>query len=171
VASEAETSAALEPSTFGVLWHTPMALRALVGGQPDEVLARSDPGGWTPKHVLAHLLAAEGTAFVDRIRVMLDGRPIANIDEQQLLADSGYLERDASALLRDFERLRRRSVEWLRTLDTADFARTAQHELAGEVAVADIVHHIAFHDLLHLRQINEMLLPALDERRGAMRMF
>jgi hypothetical protein len=169
--SEAPGPGALEASTFGVLWHTPLALRALVGGQPDEVLARSDAEGWTPKHVLAHLLTAEGPAFVERIHAMLDGRSIANIDEQKLLDDSGYLEREASALLRDFERLRREHVEWLRTLEEGDFARTAQHELAGEVAVADIVHHIAYHDLLHLRQINEMLIPALDERRGAMRMF
>lgn len=163
--------AALEASTFGVLWHTPMALRALIGGQPDEVLARADEVGWTPRHVLAHLLTAEGPAFAERIRAMLRGEDIANIDEQTLLDDSGYLEREPSALLRDFERLRRANVEWLRTLEAGDFQRTAQHEVAGEVSVADIVHHIAFHDLLHLRQINEMLIPALDERRGAMRMF
>lgn len=163
--------AALEASTFGVLWHTPLALRALIGGQPDAVLARANEEGWTPKHVLAHLLTTERPAFVERIRTMLRGEDIENIDEQALLDDSGYLEREPSALLRDFERLRRANVEWLRTLDDGDLARTARHELAGEVAVADIVHHIAFHDLLHLRQINEMLIPALDERRGAMRMF
>ena len=102
---------------------------------------------------------------------MLAGDPIANIDEQTLIDDSGYLDRDASALLRDFERLRREHVEWLRTLDKDELERTATHEVAGEVAVADIVHHIAWHDLLHLRQISEMLIPALDARRGAMQMF
>jgi len=164
-------SGALDASTFGVLWNTPAALRALVGGQPDEVLARPNEEGWTPKHVLSHLLVAEGPPFVDRIRSILAGDDIANIDEQTLIDDSGFLERDAGALLRDFERNRRQSVEWLRTLEPDDFARKATHELAGEVAIADIVHHIAFHDLLHLRQLSEMLMPALDERRGALRMF
>ena len=161
----------LDASTIGVLWNTPATLRALLGGQPDEVLDRANEDGWTPKHVLAHLLTAEGPAFVDRVRSMLAGDPIANIDEQTLIDDSGYLDRDASALLRDFERLRREHVEWLRTLDEDELERTATHEVAGEVAVADVVHHIAFHDLLHLRQISEMLIPALDARRGALQMF
>ena len=117
--------------------------------------------------MLSHLLVAEGAPFVDSHPLDSRRNDIANIDEQTLIDNSGFLERDAGALLRDFERNRRQSVEWLRTLEHDDFARKAKHELAGEVAVADIVHHIAFHDLLHLRQLSEMLMPALDERRGA----
>ncbi len=164
-------SGVLEASTLGVLWNTPFVLRSLLGGQPDEVLDRANEEGWTPKHVLAHLLTAEGPPFVDRIRGMLEGEDIANIDEQTLLDDSGYLARDAAGLLRDFERARRTDVDWLRTLSDDELGRTARHELAGDLAVTDVIHHIAFHDLLHLRQISEMLMPALDERRGALRMF
>ncbi len=164
-------SGALEASTFGVLWNTPLVLRSLLGGQPDEVLDRANEDGWTPKHVLAHLLTAEGPPFVDRIRGTLAGEDVANIDEQTLLDDSGWLDRDVGALLRDFERVRRTDVSWLRTLSDDELSRTARHELAGDLAVADVIHHIAFHDLLQLRQISEMLIPALDERRGALRMF
>jgi hypothetical protein len=162
----------LDASTFGVLWNTPAALRALLGGQPDEVLDRANEDGWTPKHVLAHLLTIDGAALAGRIRSILAGeQDVANVDEQALLEASGFLDRDVSALLRDFERLRRRNVECVRALEEDDLTRTATHELVGEIAVADILHNIAYHDLLHVRQISEMLIPALDARRGAFEVF
>ena len=59
----------------------------------------------------------------------------------------------------------------LRALTPDDLTRPGQHSVAGEVRIADIVHHIAYHDLLHIGQVAGLLAAPIEQRRGAMRMF
>jgi hypothetical protein len=159
------------PSTLEVLAGTPDAVQGLLGGLTAEIVdARADEG-WSPRDVVAPSLAIEGPAFRDRVALMIDGDDpvVPNVDEHETLEASGYRERSLSELLYEFRQRRSEDVGWLRGLDGDAMARTGRHGEVGAVTVADVVHHIAYHDLVHIEQLTKMLQPRLEERRGNMR--
>ena len=43
--------------------------------------------------------------------------------------------------------------------------------VAGEISLADLVHHRAYHDTLHIAQVATMLQDRLDPLRGNMQAF
>ncbi|MBI5285000.1 MAG: DinB family protein [Chloroflexi bacterium] len=164
---------ALHPSALAVLVAAPATLRGLLGSLPDEVVAAHGGEGWSPKDVVAHLLSLTGPTLIDRVRPMIeqDHPLIPSIDEHAVLERSGLRALTLDALLDELARQRDDAVAWLRGLPADALARTGQHGTAGRVTVADIIHHKAWHDLLHIGQVCRMLAVPLDERRGVMRQF
>lgn len=161
----------LAPSTLDVLAATPSTLRALVGGLPDHVVTMPGPEGWSPRDVVAHLASIQGPALVDRIDAILasDTPDVPNIDEDRALADSGLHDRELREVLMLFEKERASAVERLRSLNADDLERRGRHELAGALSVCDVIHHMAYHDLSHVRQIAALLEHPIEAMRGAMR--
>jgi hypothetical protein len=161
------------PAALDVLAATPTTLRSLLAGLPDEITTAPGSEGWSARDVVAHVLSLNGPALVDRVRLIVerDDPPIPNVDEQETLERSGLRGRPLKALLEEFTRQRGGAVTWLRVLQPESLARTGRHSAAGPVAAADIIHHVAWHDLLHVEQVCRLLAAPLDERRGAMRMF
>jgi len=41
----------------------------------------------------------------------------------------------------------------------------------GDLAIADIIHHVAYHDLVHVAQAARLAGEPLEQLRGAMRVF
>jgi hypothetical protein len=72
----------VDRAALGVVRSTPGVLRALLAGLPREVVEAPNDEGWSLKDILAHVLDAEGIAFVERINRMLrEERPlIVSID-------------------------------------------------------------------------------------------
>ena len=161
----------LAPSTLDVLTSTPATLRALLGGLPDHVVTMPGNEGWSPRDVLAHLASVQAPAFDQRIRLILsaDTPPVPNVDEDEALASSGYRERDVRELLMIFEAERTVAIDFLRSLGEDELERRGRHALAGEITVCDVIHHEAYHDLAHLRQICALLEHPIEAMRGAMR--
>lgn len=114
-----------------------------------------------------------GPTLVDRIRPILerDEAPIPNADEAAILEASGLRNKPLAELLDQFDRQRQDAVPWLSGLSDEQLARVGIHSAAGRVSVADLIHHKAWHDLLHIEQVCRLLAEPLDERRGAMRVF
>ncbi len=164
---------ALHPSALAVLVATPATLRGLLGSLPDHVVAAQGSEGWSPKDVVAHLVSLNGPTLLGRVRPMIeqDDPLIPSVDEHAVLERSGLRALRLDALLVEFARQREDAVTWLRGLPPDALARTGQHGTAGRVTVADIIHHKAWHDLLHIGQVCRMLAAPLDEQRGAMRQF
>lgn len=161
----------LIPGTLDVLAGTPSAVRSLLAALPDDVATRHADGRWSPRDVVAHMLAVEPRALVERVHLMVaeDDPVIAGVDEDEALVSSGLLARPLPWLLDEFDRARAEHLRWLRALTPAQLARSGRHEQLGVITVANVLHHIAFHDLNHLRQIASMLEPAFDAERGPMR--
>ncbi len=160
----------LAVSTFEILESTPGTLRALLAHLPDEVT--TDPGaeGWSPRDVVAHILSVQEPALIQRVRLIVEGEDptVPNIDEEAALQDSGYRERRLNELLDRFADERAQAVSWLKSLPAGAFARSGRHEVAGRITAADQVNHFAYHDLLHIRQICNLLIPRVERARGAM---
>ena len=160
-------------TALDVLASTPATLRALLGTLPESAVSAPGDEGWSPKDALAHLLSLNGPAVRDRISPILqrDEPPIANLDEADVLERSGLRLLPVASLLDDFTRRRTEAVAWLRGVPPAALLRSGIHSTAGRVTVADLIHHLAWHDLLHVEQVCRLLAAPIDERRGAMQVF
>ena len=158
----------LDPTALAVIAGTPRLLRDLLSSVPERAREQAIDEGWSPKHVVAHLLDVEGIAFRQRIsRILNEDRPfIRSIDPPARLKESGYLERPLEALLDELDVQRAEDIGWLRSLDAAALARTGEHDEAGEISAANIANYWACHDLLHLRQMAGMLQIGLIDKLG-----
>ncbi len=165
--------AILDPSAFDVLARTPATLRALLSAVPQHVVEAPADEGWSPKDVAAHLLANHPWAMVERVRRILDAEdpPIPDMNEQEALDSSGLRQKPLDELLDELERRRAEAVAWLRELTPEQLARTGRHEVAGKISIADLLHHLAYHDLLHIEQAARMLHRHYEPLRGGMRAF
>ena len=152
---------------------TPATLRALLGTLPEDAVSTPGAEGWSAKDVVAHLISLHGPTLVDRITLLLeqDEPSIASVDEATVLEASGLRARPLDDLLAQFARNRAEAVSWLRGMSDEQLRRVGIHSVAGRVTVADLIHHKAWHDLLHVEQVCQILAAPLDERRGAMRVF
>jgi uncharacterized damage-inducible protein DinB len=168
-----ETPANLHPATLGVLASTPAALRSLLASLPASTVEEPGAEGWSAKDVVAHMLSIESQALQGRVMLIVqaDDPAIPNIDEDATLATSGMRDWPLAKLLDEFALRRAAAVEKLSDLGAEELARVGSHSAAGAVSAADVVHHVAFHDLLHIGQITRLICAPIDERRGAMRMF
>jgi len=163
----------LLPAALDVFASTPATLRALLTPLPEQAISAPGDEGWSAKDVVAHLVSLYGPTLVDRVRPILerDEPQIPNADEAAILEASGLRHKALAELLDQFDRQRAEAVAWLRGLSDEQLRRAGVHSAAGRVTVADLIHHKAWHDLLHIEQVCRMIAGPLDERRGAMRVF
>jgi len=98
-----------------------------------------------------------------------DDPHVAPVDEEAALERSGYRGRPLAWLLDAFERERAESMRLLRPLTAEHVARSGRHAQLGGITVADVIHHVAFHDLVHVRQIASMLEGPMNDARANMR--
>jgi len=160
----------LYPSTIDTLARTPSVLHALLDGLPDEAVGAAGPEGWSARDVVAHLLSVHYASNLQRVRWMLDADdpPIPNIDEAEVLESSGMRAWLMPRLLDEFASARGEAMEMVRGLEPEQLGRTGRHEVAGTITIEGILHHVAYHDLLHIAQIAKLLSLPLDARRGGM---
>ena len=164
---------ALHPAALDVLMATPALLRSMLAGLPESAVDVPGDEGWSPKDVVAHLLSISAKASLERVRLILehDNPVIPNMDEEATLNDSGMRSWRLARLLDEFDVERGERMAALMDLSDAELKRHGQHSVAGAVSVADVINHVAYHDLLHISQIAQLLAAPIEERRGAMRMF
>ena len=161
----------LAPGTLTFMAAMPAVLQTLFARQSQDILGRRGREGWSPKDVLAHLISIQQPALVDRVKAMLDrDLPLLpNVDEHETLEQAGLRDRPTQELLQTFTKQRGKAMRFLESLGQEEMRRRGSHELAGEISVADAIHHMGYHDLLHLAQISNLLAEAIEMRRGAMR--
>lgn len=160
-------------TAFDVLASTPATLRGLLGALSDDVTSAPADAGWSPRDVVAHVASLNSLTLVGRVRVIIeqDDPLIPDVDEQVALQSSGLRSRPLAEVLDAFARERADAVEWLRGLAPEALARTGRHATVGRLSAAEVIHHKAWHDLLHVEQICRMLAIPLDAGSGPMRKF
>jgi hypothetical protein len=157
----------IDEGVFAVVSATAELLRAFYAELPAGVLNDAVDAGWSPLHVLGHLLDTEDVIVGRMRRIVEEERPfIRSIDAPARLIESGYLQRDVEILLRDFAKRRAEGIAWLRSMSPAQLARLGEHDEVGEISAADHAHQWAFHDLMHLKQAATMLQTRLERGMG-----
>lgn len=163
----------IEPLAFAILASTPRVVRELLLRLPDDAITTPLDDGWSVKDVLAHLGDVESVAFGDRIEhILAEEHPaISSIDATARLEALGLRERSLVDLLHTLATNREAHVAWARGLTSEQLARIGDHDQAGDIAAGDIVHQIAYHDLMHLGQMQTILAQQLVAYMGNTRRF
>ena len=152
---------------------TPGTLRSLLGALPEPVIVAPADEGWSPRDVVVHLASLDPFSMVGRVRAILDqDEPeLPDLDEHDVLERSGLRGRPLADVLDEMAQTRAAALAWLRELTPAQLARTGRHSAVGRLSAAEIIHHKAWHDLLHLQQICRMISIPLDAGSGSMRRY
>jgi hypothetical protein len=140
-----------------ILEQTPGALRSLL------INATKDDLDWQPSHdrwsismVLAHLADVEVKGFVSRFHaIATEENPFLPAYDQLALFQS-VTDFDGLAELDEFERRRRETLAWLKSLPPTVGPRTGRHEQLGSLTFDQLLNEFAFHDLGHIRQVIEL---------------
>lgn len=157
-----------------VLARTPRTLRALLTDLPPAWCdAVERPETWSPTMVVAHLLSADRTNWIPRVRILLaDGaREFPPFDrEAQVRA---MQEARLPDLLDAFERERADSLAQLAQLDlgTSDLHRTGIHPEFGTITLGQLLATWTTHDLSHLAQITRVMAVQYREAVGPWRAY
>jgi hypothetical protein len=140
-----------------VLIQTPAVLNSLLRDKSLAWLnARKTPESFSAIDVLGHLMFAEITDWIPRVRLILDHgdavvfEPFDRFGFQHLIAD-----KTISELLDEFARLRRQSLDALRELHLEEdqLALTGRHPEFGPVTLGNLLASWTVHDLGHIAQI------------------
>jgi hypothetical protein len=151
------TPAPLTPREAGALLHAAAeAIDAEMSGLPPAAL-RYHPakGEWCVHEILGHLIETERRGFAGRIRIILDEDDPAfqGWDQNEVARARGDCEREGTALLAEFQRLRAESVTLVATLRPEHLARSGRHPKVGVLHIGDLLHEWVYHDRNHLRQM------------------
>ena len=147
-------------AVIDALRRAPDVVVPLVREVPSHILKRRPaPKRWSAHEHACHL-AHVHAMFFDRLETILrDPRPVIKPylpGDQD--ADDLLLKMDLGDSLDRFVADRARLVARLQRLDSADWARTAEHGEYRTYSVFIMFRHLALHDFLHAYRIEELLL-------------
>jgi len=137
---------------------TPTVLRGLMTELTEEdVRWKPAPDRFSVGEVLSHLSHSEGHCYRARLdRFMSETNPEFEADDAQQHLDI-YKNMDPEDAFDHFEEQRETNVEFLRDLPIGSGTRTANHQEAGPITLAQMLNEWAMHDLGHIRQIAELV--------------
>jgi uncharacterized damage-inducible protein DinB len=139
-----------------VLGRTPSVLRALLQDLPEVWLERYEgEDTFGARDVLGHLIYAEKTDWVPRIKMILEhgeAQPFAPFDRRGF-GDASQVP--ALALLDEFDALRATSLAFLAslTLTPSQLALRGRHPELGQVTLGHLLATWVVHDLNHIGQV------------------
>jgi hypothetical protein len=147
--------------TIALLTRTPATLNALLRGLPD-LWVRGNEGTdtWNAFDIVGHLVFAERTDWMQRVRIVLESgeaRPFDPFDRLGQLKEKQ--DRSLEQLLDDFACLRRENLAALGALNLQqeDLTRRGMHPALGVVTLAELLATWAVHDLTHLHQLSRVM--------------
>ena len=162
-----------EAKTF--LRRTPQILDALLRGLPKTWVHENEgPDTWSSFDVVGHLLEAEETNWIPRIRHLLEHGESAVFPPFDRF---GFIEKskgkNMAEMLDAFASARARSLRALDELGLApaDLGRRGRHPDFGAVTLGQLLATWAVHDLNHLGQIVNVLARQHAEAVGPWRTF
>lgn len=140
-------------------------VRALVEGvEESQARWKPDEASWSILETVTHLYDEEREDFRVRFDLLLH-RPEADwppIDPQGWVVSRRYNERSLGASLEGYLTERDASLVWLRSLDAPDLERAKQAPW-GIMTAGDMLAAWVAHDVLHLRQLVELLYAYQSE--------
>lgn len=146
----------------------PDALSPLVHALPEDVLDRGATADeWSPRRVLAHLVAVESGLQL-RIRGMAQSTEPEPVRFAPIAMPA--TPPPARESLSRWRELRAATIQLLEAIDAEQLRREGVSDRFGTITVAEHIVEWAYHDLDHLRQVEESvqawLYPHIGRYRG-----
>ncbi len=161
--------------SLDLLVRTPAVIESMLSGTPASWHAlRTDPAVWSAVEVVGHLIHADETNWVPRIRAILEhgeSQPFQPFDRfAQMTRFSGW---PLTRLLRRFAELRQDQVAQVRHWQLTDhqLSLTGRHPEFGQVSLAQLLATWVVHDLNHLAQINRVMAKRYIDAVGPWRAY
>ncbi len=144
-----------------VLAGTPRKLERLAAkGSASKLRKRPAPDKWSVAEILAHL--ADGEIITSwRVRAILGspGTPIQAYDQNAWVKAGHYEKRNPRESIKQMRVLREANLALFRTLSPEQWKQYGIHAERGQESIEQIVRMLAGHDLNHLHQIENILVP------------
>ena len=140
--------------------HNALTIRGLAEGlSAEQARWKADADTWSLLEVIHHLYDEEREDFRVRLEIILfePDKPWPEIDPQGWVTARKYNEKDLAQILDGFMQARNQSIEWLHRLAPLDWAKTCSAPWGGEITAGDMFAAWVAHDLLHIRQLVEIL--------------
>jgi uncharacterized damage-inducible protein DinB len=143
-----------------VLEHTAQALARTIQALSDEQVKQPEADGkWSVRDVLQHLADSELVwGFRLRMALAQDRPRLVGYDQDLWAARLHYEQADPRQALEQFGVLRRSNLTLLKGASDDDLLKVAVHAERGEQTIAQMVRLCAGHDLVHLNQIERILM-------------
>jgi hypothetical protein len=158
-----------------VLAQTPSVMSALLQGKSAPwLIARKTPEAFSPTDVLGHLMHAEMTDWIPRVRMILEHRDSLAFEPFDRFAFQGLLAgKTVDDLLSEFAELRRQSLHALREFGVGDaqLALPGRHPELGAVTLGNLLATWAIHDLGHIAQVVKTMAGEYREAVGPWRAY
>lgn len=154
---------------IAILERTPGALTALLRGLPRALVATKieGPDTWSAIEVVAHLISADETAWLPRLRTILEhGASAPFPPPRQLLPPERIAGRDIESLLEEFSTARGGNVAVVRDLEESQLDLEGMHPHYGRVTLRELVSTWSVHDLNHQSQICRVVAKCFADRTG-----
>jgi hypothetical protein len=156
--------------TIALLTRTPAALAALLRDLPEAWTLRNEGGHtWSAFDVVGHLIHAERTDWMPRVRMVLQcgaTQPFQSFDRGGHLRESPG--KSLGELLNEFGRVRSDNLGELQGLNLRreELELRGRHPALGVVTLSQLLATWAAHDLTHLHQISRIMAHQYREAVG-----
>jgi hypothetical protein len=155
---------------YPVLDRTPAVIYSLLQGLDEQwIINNEGPETFSPFDVVGHLIHGEKTDWPNRIQLILEqgtSSPFIPYDRFAMYRESEGKTLDQ--LLKNFEALRKKNMEWMRSLNLSeqDLIKRGVHPNLGEVTMSQLISAWVVHDLTHIAQISRVMAKQYKEAIG-----
>lgn len=139
-----------------VLSPTPAVVRALLRGLSDDWSSTNSRDDWGPYDIVGHLIHAEYTDWIPRVRVILEQSTDRNFPPFDRFGHFELVKgKCLSQLFDEFDAARAASLDTLLGwgISGEQLALSGIHPEFGEVTLGQLLATWTVHDLTHIRQI------------------
>jgi hypothetical protein len=156
--------------SYQILERTPTVLCSLLTGLSDDwIMNNEGPETFSPYDVIGHLIQGEKTDWRNRAMMILEhGTEKTFVPFDRFAQFEESKGKSLSQLLDEFERLRKESLVWLRSLNLTetDFDKKGIHPSLGEVTLRQLLSTWVAHDLTHIAQVSRVMAKQYKEEIG-----
>ena len=154
-------------ASIEILEQTPQTLTCLLSNLSDGwIRSNEGPDTWSPYDVVGHLIHGEQTDWIQRMDIILgdaEDKTFKPFDRFAQFENSKG--KTLSALLEEFAGLRRKNLDYLRSLDLSEdqFQRKGMHPELGVVTLEQLLATWVTHDLGHIAPVSytHLTLPTI----------
>jgi len=149
-------------SFLALMISAPASIASLLDEAPASAwTSRPAPAEWALTEVLCHLRDTEREVNQPRLqRLLSEAEPfIPSRNTDAWAEERAYLQQDGRAAFDEFLSARLTTLETLKGLRQADWARKARHSIFGPTTLQELVGFMATHDRIHIQQIWKLIHP------------
>lgn len=143
--------------------------RALLTGLDEpEYTWKQTPEKWSLLEIICHLCDEEREDFRFRLNhvLMNPEEPMPSINPPLWVTERNYAAQDYEKKIQEFVQEREKSIEWLKTLESANWSNAYQHPKLGPLPAEMFLANWLAHDYLHIRQITKLKYDNLAATSG-----